>query len=65
MDLREATAIFEREQIERILDQCEGNKRQAAKLLGIGKTLLKQMDADRSSWVRMDPLSTRRVNETR
>jgi DNA-binding NtrC family response regulator len=39
-DLREATAEFERVHILRVIDQCGGNKRKAAKLLGLGVTTL-------------------------
>jgi DNA-binding NtrC family response regulator len=39
-DLREATAEFERVHILRVIEQCGGNKRKAAKLLGLGVTSL-------------------------
>jgi DNA-binding NtrC family response regulator len=39
-NLREATAAFEREHILRVIEQCGGNKRRAAKLLGLGVTSL-------------------------
>jgi two-component system response regulator PilR (NtrC family) len=39
-NLREATAEFERAHILRVIDQCGGNKRKAAKLLGLGVTSL-------------------------
>jgi DNA-binding NtrC family response regulator len=39
-DLREATAEFERAHILRVIAQCDGNKRQAAKVLGLGVTSL-------------------------
>ena len=38
--LAEAVAAFEREQIERALKKCSGNKRDAANLLGIGYSTL-------------------------
>jgi len=40
VNLREATAEFERAHIMRIIEQCGGNKRKAAKLLGLGVTSL-------------------------
>jgi two-component system response regulator PilR (NtrC family) len=40
LNLREATAEFERAHILRIIEQCGGNKRKAAKLLGLGVTSL-------------------------
>jgi DNA-binding NtrC family response regulator len=40
VDLREATAEFERAHILRVIDRCGGNKRKAAKLLGLGVTSL-------------------------
>jgi two-component system response regulator PilR (NtrC family) len=40
VDLREATAAFERAHITRVIEQCGGNKRKAAKLLGLGVTSL-------------------------
>jgi len=40
LDLREATAEFERTHIQRVIEQCGGNKRKAAKLLGLGVTSL-------------------------
>jgi DNA-binding NtrC family response regulator len=40
LDLREATAEFERAHILRVIEQCGGNKRKAAKLLGLGVTSL-------------------------
>ena len=40
VNLREATAEFERAHILRIIEQCGGNKRKAAKLLGLGVTSL-------------------------
>ncbi len=39
-NLREATAEFERAHILRVIEQCGGNKRKAAKLLGLGATSL-------------------------
>ena len=39
-DLRLATAEFERAHILRVIEQCGGNKRKAAKLLGLGVTSL-------------------------
>ncbi len=39
-DLREATADFERDHILRVIAQCGGNKRKAAKVLGMGVTTL-------------------------
>jgi DNA-binding NtrC family response regulator len=39
-NLREATAEFERAHILRVIEQCGGNKRKAAKLLGLGVTSL-------------------------
>jgi two-component system response regulator PilR (NtrC family) len=39
-DLREATAEFERGHILRVIEQCGGNKRRAARLLGVGVTSL-------------------------
>jgi two-component system response regulator PilR (NtrC family) len=39
-NLREATAEFERAHILRMIEQCGGNKRKAAKLLGLGVTSL-------------------------
>jgi len=39
-ELREATREFERTHILRVIDQCGGNKRKAAKLLGMGATSL-------------------------
>ncbi|HVR75322.1 MAG TPA: sigma-54 dependent transcriptional regulator [Planctomycetota bacterium] len=40
VNLREATAEFERAHILRVIEQCEGNKRKAARLLGMGVTSL-------------------------
>jgi DNA-binding NtrC family response regulator len=40
MNLRDATAEFERAHILRVIEQCGGNKRQAAKYLGLGVTSL-------------------------
>ena len=40
VNLREATAEFERQHILRVIEQCGGNKRKAAKLLGLGVTSL-------------------------
>jgi DNA-binding NtrC family response regulator len=40
VNLREATAEFERAHILRVIEQCGGNKRKAAKLLGLGVTSL-------------------------
>ncbi len=40
VDLREATAEFERAHILRVIEQCGGNKRKAAKMLGLGVTSL-------------------------
>src|SRR5262249_27707637 len=40
VDLREATAEFERAHILRVIEQCGGNKRKAAKMLGVGVTSL-------------------------
>ncbi len=40
VDLRDATAEFERAHILKVIDQCGGNKRKAAKLLGLGVTSL-------------------------
>jgi DNA-binding NtrC family response regulator len=40
VDLREATAGFERAHILRVIGQCGGNKRKAARLLGLGVTSL-------------------------
>jgi DNA-binding NtrC family response regulator len=40
MNLREATAEFERAHILRVIEQCGGNKRQAARHLGLGVTSL-------------------------
>ena len=40
VNLREATAEFERAHIMRIIERCGGNKRKAAKLLGLGVTSL-------------------------
>src|SRR5690606_3246828 len=39
-NLREATAAFEREHILRVIEECGGNKRRAARLLGLGVTSL-------------------------
>jgi two-component system response regulator PilR (NtrC family) len=39
-DLREATAEFERAHILRVIEECDGNKRKAARLLGLGVTSL-------------------------
>ncbi|MFO0985096.1 MAG: sigma-54 dependent transcriptional regulator [Planctomycetota bacterium] len=39
-NLREATADFERAHILRVIEQCGGNKRKAARLLGLGVTSL-------------------------
>jgi DNA-binding NtrC family response regulator len=39
-NLREATAEFERAHILRVIEQCGGNKRKAARLLGLGVTSL-------------------------
>ena len=39
-DLRTATAAFERAHILRVIDDCGGNKRRAARLLGLGVTSL-------------------------
>ncbi len=39
-NLKEATAEFERAHILRMIEQCGGNKRKAAKLLGLGVTSL-------------------------
>lgn len=39
-DLRQATAEFERAHILRVIEQCGGNKRKAARLLGLGATSL-------------------------
>ncbi len=39
-NLREATAEFERAHILRVIEQCGGNKRKAAKMLGLGVTSL-------------------------
>jgi DNA-binding NtrC family response regulator len=39
-DLREATAEFERAHILRVIEQCGGNKRKAARELGMGVTSL-------------------------
>jgi DNA-binding NtrC family response regulator len=39
-DLREAVAEFERQHILRVIEQCDGNKRKAARLLGLGVTSL-------------------------
>ena len=39
-NLREATTGFERAHILRVIEQCGGNKRKAAKLLGLGVTSL-------------------------
>ena len=39
-DLREATAEFERAHILQVIERCGGNKRKAAKLLGLGVTSL-------------------------
>ncbi len=39
-NLREATAEFERAHILRMIEQCGGNKRKAARLLGLGVTSL-------------------------
>jgi DNA-binding NtrC family response regulator len=39
-DLRAATAEFERAHILRVIEQCGGNKRKAAKVLGMGVTSL-------------------------
>jgi DNA-binding NtrC family response regulator len=38
--LRQATADFERAHILRVIDECGGNKRKAARLLGLGVTSL-------------------------
>ncbi|HEX6810728.1 MAG TPA: sigma-54 dependent transcriptional regulator [Planctomycetota bacterium] len=40
VNLRDATAEFERAHILRVIEQCGGNKRKAAKLLGLGVTSL-------------------------
>ncbi|HEX5052989.1 MAG TPA: sigma-54 dependent transcriptional regulator [Planctomycetota bacterium] len=40
VDLRLAVADFERAHILRVIEQCDGNKRRAAKLLGLGVTSL-------------------------
>ena len=40
LDLRTATAAFEREHILQVIAQCGGNKRRAARLLGLGVTSL-------------------------
>jgi DNA-binding NtrC family response regulator len=40
VNLREATAEFERAHILRVIEQCGGNKRKAAKRLGLGVTSL-------------------------
>jgi DNA-binding NtrC family response regulator len=40
VNLREATAEFERAHILRVIEQCGGNKRKAAKILGVGVTSL-------------------------
>jgi DNA-binding NtrC family response regulator len=40
VNLREATAEFERAHILRVIEQCGGNKRKAAKVLGLGVTSL-------------------------
>ena len=40
VDLRDATAEFERAHILRVIEQCGGNKRKAAKMLGLGVTSL-------------------------
>jgi DNA-binding NtrC family response regulator len=40
VDLREATAEFERAHILRVIEKCGGNKRKAAKELGLGVTSL-------------------------
>jgi DNA-binding NtrC family response regulator len=39
-DLREATREFERAHVLRVIEQCDGNKRKAAKLLGLGPSSL-------------------------
>jgi DNA-binding NtrC family response regulator len=39
-DLRDAVAEFERQHILRVIEQCDGNKRKAARLLGLGVTSL-------------------------
>jgi DNA-binding NtrC family response regulator len=39
-NLRSATAEFERAHILRVIEECGGNKRKAAKLLGLGVTSL-------------------------
>ena len=39
-NLREATAEFERAHILRVIEECGGNKRKAAKMLGLGVTSL-------------------------
>ncbi|MHC4251171.1 MAG: sigma-54-dependent transcriptional regulator [Planctomycetota bacterium] len=39
-DLRQATSQFEREHVSRVIESCDGNKRKAAKVLGIGVTSL-------------------------
>jgi DNA-binding NtrC family response regulator len=39
-NLREATAEFERAHILRVIERCGGNKRKAARLLGLGVTSL-------------------------
>ena len=40
LDLREATHRFEVGHINRVIEMCEGNKRKAAKMLGVGATSL-------------------------
>jgi len=40
LNLRAATAEFERAHILRVIEQCEGNKRKAARVLGLGVTSL-------------------------
>ncbi|MBL8842909.1 MAG: sigma-54-dependent Fis family transcriptional regulator [Planctomycetes bacterium] len=40
IDLREATRAFERAHVLRIIEKCGGNKRQAARLLGLGPSSL-------------------------
>ncbi|HXG61723.1 MAG TPA: sigma-54 dependent transcriptional regulator [Planctomycetota bacterium] len=40
VDLRQATRAFERAHILRVIEQCGGNKRKAARLLGLGTTSL-------------------------
>jgi two-component system response regulator PilR (NtrC family) len=49
-DLRAARAEFERDHILRVIGQCDGNKRKAARLLGLGVTsLYRKLGADARS----------------